>query len=497
MSDERPLQNALFTPQDLGARIPREHLLRQISETLDLSFVNQAVGDKYGAVGHEAIPPTRIMKLLLLLVLYNVSSERALFRDLPMRIDWLWFLGYDLSSSLPNHSVLSKARRRWGAEVFHQLFARTIEMCLRAGLIDGRDMLADSSLIDANASVDSLFRVAEQVAASTMARLEDADGEQFAGTAATEEDESTTPGEPKYRSKTDPDATGAKRRGETRVRPRYQTHRAVDSDEGVITATTVGPGHENEANRLEELVEQHTEHTGQRVRTVTADSKYGTADNLEYCEVNQIDAYISPFRSNYTRPKEGKFSECCFRYDPTDDCYICPAGQRLTRRNYRPDKDAYRYVAPRDVCVTCPVRAFCTTSRVARSIHRPLRIAILERASARMRTPAGREHRKRRRWMMEGSFAHSVRFGYKRARARGLANMQIQDYLVAGVQNLLILLRAKARMAPKITPRDVKGPAANVHVAFARLLAIGLFFRRLLSMRLVPPALTAPLPETL
>lgn len=477
MTTERPLQNALFTPQDLGARIPQEHLLRQISETLDLSFVNHAVENRYGAVGQESIPPTRIMKFLLVLVLYNVPTERALFRDLPMRIDWLWFLGYDLSSNLPNHSILSKARRRWGAEVFYQLFARTIEMCMRAGLVDGRDMLADSSLVDANASVDSLFRVAEKVAQSAVARLDESEEENPKATSG-EEDQAAPEKEPKYRSQTDPDATGAKRRGETRVRPRYQTHRAVDSEQGVITATSVGPGHENEADRLEELVLQHASHTGQRVRSITADSKYGTADNLEYCEWNQIDAFISPFRSNYTRPKEGKFTECCFRYDPIDDCYICPAGQRLTRRNYRADKDAYRYLAPAKVCLTCPVRGHCTQSKVARSILRPVRTPILERASARVRTAQGREHRKRRRWMMEGSFAHSVRFGYKRARARGLVNMKIQDYLVATVQNLLILIRAKVRTTMKIVRNSLAGALIRGRSTFARLLAVCSLFRR-------------------
>jgi transposase len=477
MTTERPLQSALFTPQDLGARIPPEHLLRQISETLDLSFVNEAVEDKYGSVGHEAIPPTRIMKFLLLLVLYNVSAERELFRDLPMRIDWLWFLGYDLSSPLPNHSILSKARKRWGAEVFYKLFARTIEMCMRAGLIDGRDMLADSSLVDANASVDSLFRVAEQVAQSALSRLDEPQDENTSDTTR-DEDDPTTEREPKYRSQTDPDATGAKRRGETRVRPRYQTHRAVDSDQGVITATTVGPGHENEANRLEELVNQHTDHTGQRVRSITADSKYGTADNLEFCEWNQIEAYISPFRNNYTRPKEGKFTECCFRYDATDDCYVCPAGQRLKRHGFRADKDAYRYLAPPKVCSTCAVRSFCTTSKVGRSIHRPVRTPILERASARVRTLKGREHKKRRRWMMEGSFAYSVRLGYKRARARGLMNMKIQDYLVATVQNLLILLRAKARKTTERTRNAFAYALLHGSAPFCRLVAFQSLLRR-------------------
>ncbi len=469
ISTERPLQNTLYSPRDLGARVPDDHILRKFAETLDLTFVTRAVEDKYGAVGNEAIPPTRIMKLLILLVLYNQPSERALFRDLPMRIDWLWFLGYDLSSVLPGHSVLSKARKRWGPEVFHHLFARTIELCMKAGLIDGHDVLADSSLIDANASVDSMFRAAQAVADSATSKL--ADVEEKSGGASTEQDATSEtndqdlPSEAKYRSRTDPDATGAKRRGETRVRPRYQTHRAVDSAEGVITATAIGPGHENEAHRLPDLIAQHTEHTGQRVSSVTADSKYGTADNLEYCEWNGVTAYINPFRSNYTGPKEGKFRECCFRYDANGDFYLCPAGQRLTRRGYRADKDADRYVAPSDVCGSCPVRAFCTTSKVGRSIHRPIRMPILERAIARVRTEQGKAHRKRRRWMMEGSFAHSVRLGYKRARARGQRNMQIQDYLVAAIQNLLILTRAKLRNATKTVCASLLRPAQSL-IAF-------------------------------
>lgn len=486
MTSEAPLQNGLFAPQDLGARIPADHLLRRVAQTVDLGFVNEAVEGKYGAVGHQSVPPTRIMKLLLVLVIYNVPSERALFRDLPMRIDWLWFLGYDLSSTVPNHSVLSKARKRWGPEVFHELFARTIAMCMKANLIDGRDVLADSSLIDANASVDSLFRIAQTVAAEVTSRLDAAeadhpsskDGDDDEGGAAESDEEKS---EPKYRSTTDPDATGAKRRGETRTKPRYQTHRAVDTANGVITATTVGPGHENESIRLEELVFAHTEHTGHRVESVTADSKYGTADNLEFCEYNSIEAFIVPYRSNYTRSKAGHFAECCFRYDAGQDVYRCPAGELLKRAGYRADKDAYRYRASAKACNACSVRGFCTKGSKGRTIHRPARIDILERAHARTRTERGRKQKKLRRWMMEGSFAQSVPLGYKRARARGLGNMRIQDFLVAAVQNLFILIRANARNQPTIRPKTRPERAAPVMAALRLLVRPILFEPRVLA----------------
>jgi len=444
MSRERALQSQLYsTPKDLGARVPADHLLRRIQAELDLSFSYQVVEQTYGAVGHASLPPPTVLKLMLLMALYKVESERKLLRDLPMRIDWLWFLGYDMDTKVPNHSVLSKARRRWGTKVFEELFERSIAMCISRGLIDGRDLLMDSSLIDANASVDSLFS-AKDIAAVITKRLDDAtpenespenDPKGGAGQA-----EASTKSEAKYRSSTDPDATGAKRRGETKVRPRYQTHRAVDSRHGVITATTLGPGHENEATRLEELVNAHTENTNLRVEVLTADSKYGTADNLEYCEWNRITAYIFPFREAYAKPREDKFTECCFRYHAENDHYICPAGQILRRGGYRRDKDAFRYQARASICRKCPMRALCTSSKTGRTILRLVRRDVLDRAVARVKTENGRAHRSRRRWMMEGSFAHSSRLGYKRTHVRGLQSVAGQNFLIASLQNLLTLL---------------------------------------------------------
>jgi hypothetical protein len=50
------------------------------------------------------------------------------------RVDYLWFLDYGLDDEVPNHSVLSKARARWGKEVFESLFVRTVAQCVEAGL---------------------------------------------------------------------------------------------------------------------------------------------------------------------------------------------------------------------------------------------------------------------------------------------------------------------------------------------------------------------------
>jgi hypothetical protein len=61
-----------------------------------------------------------------------------------------------LDDTVPNHSVLSKARKRWGQEVFVALFSRVVAQCVRAGLVEGTKIHADSSLVDANASLNSV-----------------------------------------------------------------------------------------------------------------------------------------------------------------------------------------------------------------------------------------------------------------------------------------------------------------------------------------------------
>ena len=107
-------QNKLFyTALNLEKRIRKDHLLRAVDKLVDFDFIYKQVEDRYGVKGNVSVPPPVILKMMLLLILYNVRSERELMDTIPERLDWLWFLGYDLDDDIPNHSVLSKARTRW------------------------------------------------------------------------------------------------------------------------------------------------------------------------------------------------------------------------------------------------------------------------------------------------------------------------------------------------------------------------------------------------
>jgi transposase len=140
----------------LEDRVRADNPLRAIQAKIDFSFVRVRVQDLYGRRGNPSIDPAVLMKLMFLLFLENVHSERALMARMSERLDWLWFCGFDLDDSIPNHSVISKARRRWGPKVFQEFFARILRQCIEAGLVDGQQVHVDSSLINANASKDHL-----------------------------------------------------------------------------------------------------------------------------------------------------------------------------------------------------------------------------------------------------------------------------------------------------------------------------------------------------
>jgi transposase len=136
-------QKDLFSYRiDLDKRIRPENPLRQVDEKIDFTFIREEVAKFYGKKGNESVDPVIILKMMFLLFFDDVPSERELMKIIAERLDYLWFLGYGLDDEIPNHSVLSKARKRWGQEIFERFFVRTILQCVQAGLVMGRKSMS-------------------------------------------------------------------------------------------------------------------------------------------------------------------------------------------------------------------------------------------------------------------------------------------------------------------------------------------------------------------
>ena len=437
-------QKELFSYQvDLDRRVRSDHPLRKIGQAIDFTFVRHVVAPRYGYNGNVSVDPAVIMKMMFLLFYDDVASERELMGTIPERLDYLWFLGYGLDDEIPDHSVLSKARRRWGVEVFEQLFVRIVGQCVKAGLVDGKKIHVDASLIDANASKDSVVKgKPEWIAALKQAyqATESKLGDTMTPASHTAVNDTMV-------SQTDPDA-GLVRMGGHESRPRYHHHRAVDNAHGVITAMETTSGSIAENKRLMGLVVQHSTNTGETVTTVVADSKYGTVDNFVQCQQQGIRTHLGDVLAKQTNNprRQGIFPDTVFRYDPQSNTCQCPAGQTLRPRRLHPVRRTWEFVAAKGVCAACHLRSQCTRASYGRTIKRHEYQGLLDQARNQAHSPEAYRDRCRRKHLAEGSFADAANnYHFKSSRWRRLWRQQIQDYLIGAIQNVKILMRNLSR----------------------------------------------------
>jgi transposase len=462
-------QNSLFhIGINIDERVRANHPLRRVRQLIDFDFSYEEVKEHYGINGNVSVPPPVILKLMLLLVFYNVRSERELMDTVPERMDWLWFLGYDLDSSIPNHSVLSKARKKWGTEIFQNFFERIVMQCVEAGLVNGSKIFVDSSLVDANASNNSVIdtkNLKHQLHKNYKkleARLEDK--EESADTSRTYEKKNN-----RYISSTDPDAAIVNR-GKPKLS--YQVHRAVDGNSEIITATETAAGDINEAHLMIPLLEQHKMTTGLTADTVVADSKYGTIENYLACHDRGLQAHIPDLGAIAAKRAAASklYGEAHFRYDSERDVYHCPAGNMLKPKSLHMSRQSRDYAAPKKVCAACYLREQCTQNKSGRTLKRHLRQSDLDEMREASRSAKAKRDIKTRQHLMERSFARSTRYDFDRARWRGLWRMRIQEYLTCAIQNIQVLINNILSPTKCINAQAVEITAYYAELALPSLL---------------------------
>jgi len=95
-------------------------------------------------------------KLLLVSRLENLVSDRRLLEHCNLRLDSLYFLGYEVDEDLPWHLTSSRTRQLFPAAVFEHLFEHVFAQCVAAGLVTGHTQAVDSAFVKANASRERL-----------------------------------------------------------------------------------------------------------------------------------------------------------------------------------------------------------------------------------------------------------------------------------------------------------------------------------------------------
>jgi transposase len=460
----------------LDERVPEDHLLRLVSAVVDFSFVRRLTARFYSRTGQPGIDPVVLVKLAMLGYLYGITSERRLADEARLNLAFMWFLGYDLDERTPDHSVLSKARRRFGVTVYQAFFVEIVRQCERAGLIAGQRLYLDSTLVAADASRDStrsraLLAQLGDVEAHIAAVWRDnpnAEADEPPGEPATPLTPTTTqellaplsgphrlgPDDPPTappgrtndlaRSRTDPDAALLSRES-VPLDLYHKVHFGVDGGTArVITAVDVTPADVPDFDLLDRLCKDHQGTTGRRVAEVIADGRYSTYEIYRLLEERGIRASI-PLRVERYRamPPEQ------FIYDPHTDRYVCPQGQPLTRQGRSHGLNGVEFILYRaspKACGPCPLKSICCGRSKARTLTPLNDGGLSERVRTYLRTPHAKHSLRQRKCWVELAFAEfKERHGGRRAHGRGRDAVLIQALGAAMAYDIKKLVQASHR----------------------------------------------------
>jgi transposase len=415
--------------EPLEQLIPDDYPLKRLNRVLDLSFVHEAVRDRYCQTnGRASVDPEVIVRIFLLQAITGINSVRQLLREIQVNLAYRWFIGYRLNESLPDHSTLSKALDRFGDELFNELFSRSIVACQKSGLIEGKLLHVDATTIRADIDKNKVNKP----------------------------------------NSSDSDARFG-RFGDGSIQPGYKQQTVVDDEHGVVIALEVTPANTADDPSLLSMIDQAAEQLGQSPEVVCADGSYASGNNAWECEQRQI-RLVSPPQP-VPQNERGQFTIDQFEYDESRDEFLCPGGQPLRNVGRTGRKSQRRYRGKQRICQRCCLRSQCTDAAV-----RCLTVSPGHGALVRLRADHQSESfwqlYRRRAPVIEGTFADGKQHhGLRRAWRRGLAKMRIQCLLISTVINLKRLIASLWLIFGWIKPVWTSWKTRRVEIACDQLIS--------------------------
>ena len=151
-AEKTSLQHELFSYGSLEERVPEEHPLRPIRVMADAALKDMSTRFDaiYGEDGRKSIPPERLLRALLLQMLYSIRSERMLMEQLEYNLLFRWFVGMSASDPVWHATVFSKNRDRLleGA-VAEEFFSLVVAQARTKKLLSDEHFTVDGTLIEA------------------------------------------------------------------------------------------------------------------------------------------------------------------------------------------------------------------------------------------------------------------------------------------------------------------------------------------------------------
>ena len=274
-------QEALFSTIRLEDFVPSDHPLRSIREIFNdsLKRLNWLFEEAYSPLGKASIAPEKLVRALLLRVLYSVRSNRELMEQIRYNLLFRWFIGLSIDDAVWDHSTFSKNQDRLlEHEVITALFTEVVEQARKRDLMSDEHFSVDGTLIQAWASQKS-FRPRDEDASGPRGRNEARD---FHGEKRSNDTHAST---------TDPEARNYKKAKGAEARLAYLGHTLMENRNGLIVEACVSEAtgyaeREQALGMLEKL-------PGKKRRTVGADKGYDTQGFVAGCRERRITPHVA------------------------------------------------------------------------------------------------------------------------------------------------------------------------------------------------------------
>jgi len=286
---------ALFTYVTPESFVPKDHPLRAIRKMADtaLEGMDQLFDSIYATTGRSSIPPEKLLKAQLLMILFSIRSNRQLVEQIHYNFLFRWFLGMALDEKIWDHSSFSKNNQRLiGSEVAAVFLARILEQAKRKHLLSSEHFTVDGTLIEAWASVKS-FKPKDGPPSAGGGKNDDVN---FKGKKLANET---------HGSETDPDAR-LYRKGKTKeAKLCYLGHTLMENRSGLIvkTATTQATG-TGERDAAKAMVQQ-LPRTTRRI-TLGGDKGYDTKDFVSELRKLKVTPHVAQNTSNRRSAIDGR-----------------------------------------------------------------------------------------------------------------------------------------------------------------------------------------------
>lgn len=502
MQGKKNYSEKLFNHFQLSDRVPEDNFYRILKDSIDLRYLYKATSEYYGSEGQASIDPVVFFKLILVGYLENLNSDRKIISHSKMRLDILYFIGYDIDEELPWHSTLSRTRQLYGEEIFKDLFKEVLKLCVAKGMVSGKRQAVDSAYIKANASLDSVAEkeVLEDAVTYSDELKENDETKQTVSSRKQKEvnqhhrwKEKEYKDQPGHNSKpqgetdehgnlirakflsnhthystTDPDARISVKPGKPR-QFNYSAQVSVDTKAHVITNMMADFSDKRDSQSLAELVKQTKENLEEnelQLQEVLADTGYSSGTALRFLKENNITGYIPNF-GQYKNTREG------FSYDNEKDEYTCSQGKKLVFKKITKNGAGYsfrEYRSSRKDCGTCPLRSACIGTSWEKKFTDSVDKPYYDEMHERLQTAKAKRMKKLRSSTVEPVLGTLINFtGMRRIWTRGIEGAKKFMLMAATAYNLKKWLKyetRKVKQQMQVVKRVEKNEEKNSFIYF-------------------------------